>query len=322
MTTPGINILLACYNGEKFIGEQIESILNQTYKNWLLYIRDDNSTDNTEKIIREYERENSRIHFVRDEKGNLGSCQNFSLLINAVKNENKYVMFCDQDDVWLPNKIENTIKAMLDLESRNGENCPLLVYTNFTYVDQLLKPIKAKMKFNATKISNLSFSHILAQNPIYGCTMMINKRLVELVGTIPIEAENHDYWIALVASAFGKILRLDKRLIFYRQHSNNISTNFDNSSFLKRFKRIVIQKKNFQDFRAKLKMSLAFKKLYYLQLSNSQKVVIDDFIAFSKNKSLLLLLKNIKNGLRRQTFNQTILFYCSILFSKKTNFNY
>jgi hypothetical protein len=182
---------------------------------------------------------------VKDDLGNLGSCQNFSVLMNRIKDKNQYIMFCDQDDVWMPSKINDTLNEMMKLEQEYDNNTPLLVHTNFLYVDSSLKPIESKKRFQPTKIETPTLSNVLCQNSVYGCTMMINQKLAHVTGTIPIEAENHDYWIVLAASAFGKIFYLNKRTVLYRQHGGNLSTQFDFNSFSKRFKRVVIDKKKF-----------------------------------------------------------------------------
>ncbi len=319
MKNPVINILLASYNGEKFITDQIQSILNQTYKHWQLYIRDDGSADNTLSIINKYQTSDARIHLVTDNLGNLGSVQNFNALLQQ-KHNTDYIMFCDQDDVWLPSKIDDTLQEMMALEKEYTSNSPLLVHTNFIYVDSNLKPIESKKNFQPTVIQDPILSNVLCQNSVYGCTMMINKKLAEVTGNIPVEAENHDYWLALVVSAFGKIAYLNKRTLLYRQHTKNLSTQFDFNSFSKRFKRIIIDKKNFEDVKGKIIMANVFKKIYYATLNDSDKKFVDDFINFSRSKSLTLLIRNLRNGLRRQTFNQTLLFYLTLLLSKRNQF--
>ncbi len=306
---------MAAYNGERFISKQIDSILKQTYTNWRLFIRDDRSEDGTVNIIKTYEKLDNRITLVTDKLPKLGSCQNFSALMNCITDINNYIMFADQDDIWLPDKIEDTLKEMMSFENKYESDVPVLIHTNFQYVDYNLEVIKSKENFQAVKISDLKFAHLLAQNPVYGCTMMMNKKLVNVVKTIPVAAENHDYWIALVASAFGKICYLNKKTILYRQHQSNVSGNYDNNSLLKRFQRII-NKKNFKDVSNKIKMALEFKRIYLHLLNQHQLKIIDDFINLSRTKSIRLLKNNLNNGLRRQTIGQTILFYVSIMFNK------
>jgi glycosyltransferase involved in cell wall biosynthesis len=312
-----VGILLAAFNGEQYIADQLDSLIDQTYTNWKLFIRDDGSTDSTVDIITKYVAKDSRIVLVNNDFINLGSCQNFARLIEVTSKMFRYFMFCDQDDVWFPFKIRDTFSHLLYLEKQQKEEKPLLVYTNFQYVDRNLKIIESKKNYTATKIAGLDFNHLLAQNPVYGCTMMFNKPLVELIKEIPGEAENHDFWAALVASALGKISYLDKTTIFYRQHHNNISTNHDNSSIKKRFVRILVRREIFLDINAKIKMAVAFKLKFYPLLSNKNKTIIDDFIYFGKSKSFTFLFRNISNGVRRQTISQTLLFYLGLLLKKE-----
>ena len=104
-----VDILLATYNGEKYVIEQIESILHQTYKNIRLLISDDCSTDDTRQILEQYQKKDNRIEIFFQEK-NLGYIRNFAFLLNQVKN--KYYMLSDQDDVWLPEKVEKSIQFL------------------------------------------------------------------------------------------------------------------------------------------------------------------------------------------------------------------
>lgn len=312
-----IGILLAAYNGRQYISMQLESLLAQTYTDWKLFIRDDGSNDQTVSIINEYVQKDKRISIVEDDGKNLGSCQNFAALMNLSRGRFDYIMFCDQDDYWLPFKIEETLSHVQRLEAKYKKELPLLVYTNFKYADADLKEIKGKKDFQTTKVANLSFANLLAQNPAYGCTMMLNKALQDIVNPIPIEAENHDYWAALTASGLGKISYLNKPTILYRQHNNNISTNYDSNSLVKRLKRIVLQGKNFADARRKIKMAKVFRAFFANQLTEKDKMILDDYISFGTGNSISMLFKNIRNGVARQTLAQTILFYVSILFLKK-----
>lgn len=313
-----IAILLAAYNGEKYMSDQIESLFAQTYTNWRVFIRDDGSTDQTVSIINKYAEKDKRITIVVENNSrNLGSCQNFATLFYLVRNYFKYIMFCDQDDYWLPFKIEDTLQHMQHFEAQHEKELPLLVYTNFKYTYSNLEEIKSKKNFQATKVSKLDFPHLLAQNPVYGCTIMLNRQLAAMVDVIPPQAENHDYWVALVASALGEIAYLNKQTILYRQHTNNISTNFDSSSLKKRLKRIVLQRKNFEDVRSKVEMALTFKAIYYSRLKDRQKVILDEFINFATKRKIRFMFKNIQNGVRRQTKRQTFLFYLSMIVLKK-----
>lgn len=311
-----VTILLACYNGENFIAEQLDSILDQTCQNWQLIIRDDNSIDKTSRIINEYHlRFPEKIFILEDGLGNVGSVQNFNILLQYAKHA-EYIMFCDQDDVWMPGKVALTFTKMQEAEKNYSLSEPLLVYTNFTYADASLNVLESKLKFSATKIQNLQLNHLLAQNPAYGCTMMINKSLATIINYVSPSAENHDYWIALVAATFGKIIYIPESTLLYRQHQQNISGQHDNDSLKKRVQRNIYQKKIFQDVERKFKMAIAFKHQYKELLNAAQSSVINDFINLYKQKSLQVFFRNLKNGVRRQTFSQTVLFYLAVLLRK------
>lgn len=317
MSKPCIHILMACFNGEKFVAEQIDSILFQTYTNWHLTIRDDGSTDNTKAILEVYQHQHpQQISLLTDDAGNVGSVLNFSLLLQQAANDN-YIMFCDQDDKWLPDKIAITLKRMQELEKTKGTEKPLLVFTDFLYVDEAMQPIPSKKDFRVTKIKEVRLAHLFAQNHIYGCTMMMNGALAKLAGPIPAEAENHDYWVALVASAFGFLSYIKQRTILYRQHNRNVSGNYDNSSFKKRFQRNILQRRNVKDMIAKHAMLLTFRERYGLQMRADLKQTLDDFIHYYDNKSIATIIKNIRNGVRSQTLIQSLLVYLTILFLPK-----
>ncbi|TKK68027.1 glycosyltransferase family 2 protein [Ilyomonas limi] len=311
-----VTILLATYNGEKYLSRQIESLLHQTYSNWRLLIRDDHSTDKTPVIIQQYcTAYPDKIFVVENNRSNSGSVLNFSALLSAATDA-AYIMFCDQDDEWMNNKIAITLHKMLELEKQYGSNFPVMVFTDFLYADENLNVIESKKKFTVNRIKDIAFPQMLVQNPAYGCTAMINRTLAGKVAVIPPQAENHDYWIALVAAAFGKLYYLPQKTILYRQHTSNVSGNYDNSSLNKRVQRIIVNKKNLSILTQKKHMLLQFKKQYYPQLSTNFKMTLDDFMALYNNTSLPLLWKNLRNGIRSQTMLQTLLLYGSFFFYK------
>ena len=312
-----VTVLLATYNGAKFVTEQIDSILKQTHKNWQLLIRDDHSSDATGQILAKYQaRYPQRIIVFNNYGITLGSALNFNDLLQKAKSEG-YIMFCDQDDFWIPDKIESTLREMLKLESKYGESRPLLVHTGFRYVDASLRVISSKKDFQALKLPNIGLSHLLAQNPVYGCTAMINKSLANTVDTVPAVAESHDYWIAMVASAFGEISYMSKKTVLYRQHGSNISGSFKDSTFINRFKRIIIERKTLQDLGKKIAMAKEFSYRYANRLNKEQTELIDNFVDLSKHKSFLLFYRNVRNGVRKQTLAQTSLLYISMLLFKE-----
>lgn len=215
-----IDILLAAYNGEKYISEQIDSIINQTYTDWILYIKDDCSTDRTVDIVREYEKKYSgKIKLILSEQQSGSAKNNFFSMLKY--SENDYAMTCDQDDVWLPDKIRLTYEKMKEIEKESKE-IPILVHTDLKVADEKLNLISESLfklqnlDSNRDKINNL-----LAQNIVTGCTVMVNRKLLNYITEIPKNAVMHDWWMALVASTLGKIAFVNSSTVLYRQHGEN-----------------------------------------------------------------------------------------------------
>lgn len=216
-----IDILMATYNGAKYVTKQIDSILNQTYTDWKLYIRDDGSNDGTKEILQDYENKYpNKIVVIRDNKKGLGAKGNFVELMKYSKS--KYCMFSDQDDVWLNSKIEDSINKMLEIENIEGSNFPILVHTDLKVVDDKLEIINESFwNYQNLDKNKTDLRNLLVQNNITGCTMLMNRGLMNLCKNIPEDCIMHDWWIGLVASAFGKMCIVDKPTMLYRQHGNN-----------------------------------------------------------------------------------------------------
>lgn len=219
-STDKIAILMATYNGEKYICQQIDSILSQTCKDWELYIHDDGSTDNTIAAVESYvEKYQDKIHLI-DGKSTGGAKYNFFYLFGQV--EAPYYMTCDQDDVWLDKKIELTYDKMLTIE--NKADVPCLVYTELRVVDSELNTIEDTMsEYQSLDCHKRTINQFILQNSVTGCTMMVNRALRDKMLHIT-DIDNtimHDWWAALVASQFGKTAFIDEPTILYRQHGDN-----------------------------------------------------------------------------------------------------
>lgn len=214
-----VDILMAVYNGETYVREQVNSILHQTYGNWNLIIQDDCSNDGTMDLLKPYAREYPERIVVKQREKNSGAAQRnfFSMLPDA---RNRYVMFCDHDDVWLPDKVERTLTVIREMEQRGAQR-PLLAHTDLSVVDGELRPLAASM-VTRQKLNPLgTFEQLLVQNAVTGCTMMVNRPLLDMVKEVPKRAIMHDWWFALIAAAFGEIGYANEPTILYRQHGGN-----------------------------------------------------------------------------------------------------
>lgn len=221
MAQPAISICMATYNGEQFLRQQLESILAQSNQDWQLLIRDDGSDDNTVRIVEDYaDRMPGRVRLVTNNGSHLGASLNFGKLLEYADTE--YIMFSDQDDVWLPNKIELTLNAMKAAE-RVYPDKPILIHTDLQVMDSELNTIANSMWSYQKLFPEVGddLKRIMAQNVVTGCTVMINKRARAVSIPVPDEAIMYDWWIALNVCRHGKIIYVSIPSVLYRQHSSN-----------------------------------------------------------------------------------------------------
>lgn len=217
-----VRILLATYNGSKYIGAMIDSILAQDYTDWQLILSDDGSKDETPEILEGYAKKYpDRISHYRSGM-RFGNAQDHFMHLLKVFGDAPYIMFCDQDDVWHPNKISKTMDKMEQIEVPGK---PAMVHTDLRVVDGQLNVMDPSfMHFSKLQGDRLELNHLLVQNVVTGCTMMINRALAELaVSRIPEEGIlMHDWWLALLAAAVGTTGYVQEATIDYRQHGNNV----------------------------------------------------------------------------------------------------
>lgn len=266
-----VAILMATYNGEKYLREQIDSIINQSFKDWSLYIQDDGSKDKTVEIIKEYEEKDPRIKLFDIGLKRQGAGKNFMSMLNVV--DSNYYMFADQDDVWFPDKIEKTFLRMKEEEEKNPAK-PIIVHTSRCHTDANLN-ITLKNEFNPKnlpeerikrKIDKLKDPNILKIYTIVGgCTMMINHKVKEIVFPC-IHLRVHDSICAMaVANKGGIISTILEPTMYYRIHSSNtcgVSSNKLLPKILSPFKTISANLKGYPIWKIYGGGSF-FKFLYY-----------------------------------------------------------
>ncbi len=222
-----IHILLSTYNGSTYLPAFLESIAQQTYTCWHIIVRDDGSSDNTVTQLQQWsEAHPNKITIYAEE--NIGCLSSFARLMQ-IANElqhttHDYIMFADQDDVWLPHKIQHALEAIAKQESLHP-NAPIVVCTNLTVVDQELNPIAPSMWEYAHIPAQLlaSSDYLNIFNCATGCTMLFNLRALQ--ASLPLHTQYavmHDYWVALCTKhTGGYILPLEQSDILYRQHEGN-----------------------------------------------------------------------------------------------------
>ncbi len=275
-----VTVLLAAYNGEKYIRDQLESILNQTFDHLSVVISDDLSTDGTPAVIREYEeRYPGRVRSLRNSERS-GSAQNnfFRLLIAA---PDEYVMLCDQDDVWLPDKVEVTLGEMKRLETEWGMEVPLLVHGDLSVTDKEgLILHKSMAEYQKIAVHDNRFSHYLVENNITGNTVMLNRAFFRLLADIPKECVMHDWWLGLLASCFGRISYIDRPLVLYRQHGDNqVGSKSGKEQYAERIRNQDAVRENYRKMFAQAQ---EFLTLYGNEMSRENREILEHFIRLSR----------------------------------------
>lgn len=216
-----IDILLATYNGEDFLEQQLDSILSQSVDFWKIIAHDDGSSDRTISILLDYQNKYPDKIFIINDGVTFGSAKlNFEHLLKLSCAE--YVMFCDQDDIWLPYKVEKTYLLMQEAE-RQYPQSPCVVHSDLQVVNVALELIHSSMfRYQCLPRDFHDPQQILVQNNVTGCTMMVNRAAIVVSLPISETAIMHDWWItAQVLLSQGKVMFLDESTILYRQHSRN-----------------------------------------------------------------------------------------------------
>ena len=283
-----ITIIVATYNGELYLREQLESLLNQTFKDYQILIGDDASTDNTFTILKEYEEKYRNINVIQNEK-QLGFVANFEKLL--IFSETKYIAFCDQDDIWYDDKLE---KAIDSLESIGREDTPLLFHSDLRVING-----EKKILFNSffqmrgySFPNNRSVDIMLGRSGIMGNSMVINKVLKDKVLPFPKDLVVHDYWIALINELFGERVTFEKPLLDYRIHNNNSSNSLEKITENKLLKFFFDRKVKLPYHKIKRELVLEELAERFI-LEERDRVLIEkflDYLLFRRNKIFLILI--------------------------------
>lgn len=213
-----ISICLAVYNGENYIVEQIASILPQLATDDELVVSDDSSTDGTIALVRAIGDERIRVVTSSNSRSAL---LNFAFALGEARGD--LIVPVDHDDVWIPGRLMALKQKMAELEARYGRSIPLLVHSDLRIVDSELRPIADSLwrYQKSDPVAGSVLNRLLLQNPVTGCSSMLNASLRDLALPIPGDAVMHDWWLALVASIFGVIAHIDEPTALYRQHGGN-----------------------------------------------------------------------------------------------------
>ncbi|MEN6475447.1 MAG: glycosyltransferase family 2 protein [Syntrophaceae bacterium] len=288
-----VEVLLSTYNGERFLKQQLDSIMAQTYPAWRILIRDDGSTDKTIEILSLNAKQDPRIQFLLNDIGHRGACRSFASLIQHATTP--YSMFCDQDDIWYPEKIQTMMSAMHKAEEK-FPSAPLLIVADLNVIDEdqrMIAPSFWKYQGLSPQTGS-SFASLVIRNKFPGCSMLLNQTLREIVLDIPEQAVMHDWWIAMAAAAFGHIIIIPRPLTYYRQHqSNTIGISRDHKLSKNLFsiarsmygivtrRPIVMNKLNQLTELPEIATSKAFRERYAHKLTQQQMALLDSLNRYS-----------------------------------------
>lgn len=293
-----VEILLAAHNGVEFLGEQIDSLFRQTYRDWRVLVRDDGSTDGTREVLSRYAtRHPDRFMLMTDDDGNLGYVGNFGRLLQ--RSTADVLAFCDQDDVWLPNKLAVCVDRLKTLERRHGASTPLLIHSDLSVVDRRLSAIHPSFwRYRGIDAhQGDSLNRLLTQNVATGCTIVLNRPLADLCLPIPEQAAAHDWWVSLVAGAFGKIDAIGEPTTLYRQHAGNTTgaRSFLPGDLIRRTRDVFTDFAGHRrDLNAAYQQARAFLERFSALLNDDQRRLIAEFSAFPKLSPLALAYRAIK----------------------------
>lgn len=298
-----IDVLLATYNSEKYLNEQIGSIIAQDYTDWRLLIRDGGSSDSTMQIVGRYIDEHPDKIMLVPSEGNSSALKNFSELL-AVSTAD-LVMFSDHDDVWMNDKISRTLATYRKAEFESSPATPILVFTDKIVVDSTLNKISdSYFRMQNLDPKRIQLNYLMFQNVASGCTMLFNKALREIALPIPEEAVMHDHWLSLVAAAFGKTVCLDEPTMFYRQHKENYygASEYGFGYFAGKLKSKLsdLRERQMQNVR----QGCVFFRTYEGKLKSCDHERLSCFnelqhASFLKRKQIVLKHRFLKNGLMR-----------------------
>ncbi|MBE6002716.1 MAG: glycosyltransferase family 2 protein [Lachnospiraceae bacterium] len=322
-----VSVLLCTYNGEKYVREQIESILAQSYEEFSIVASDDGSKDETLNIVRELMSEHPGKIRLIEQVPPTGSAERhfLKLLTEKQYGDGDYIMLSDQDDVWKPEKMEKTLREMQALEVIYGKDKPLLVHCDSQVVDQDLRPISPSyVEYQKMSPDRKSLNQLLVQNNVVGGAMMLNRALAELIKEVPEHCVMHDQWIALVAAAFGEIRFISESLYKYRQHGSNVLGAEKGSRIMEVLGRFGIGRKDGKSkaemdehsrrvYREMFLQAECFRTMYESRLTEEQKKLLDSFLSIREKGRLGKIITILSGGFTYNMIHRTAgecLFIC------------
>lgn len=308
-----VSILLSTYNSEKFLREQLDSLLAQTYSDWLLKIRDDGSSDATLNLIASYREPRFQLLEVGP---NVNSVLSFSRLL-ALDRDSDYFFFCDHDDIWHKDKVEKQLAQLKQLEHQHGSSTPILVHSNLKIIDEQGGAIADSMwQFGRFFPERKQLEQLIVQGTVTGCVMAGNRALREKMSPVPEQALMHDWWASLVASQFGVIFSDPVARIDYRLHGNNqIGT--EKPSIRQLHNRIFRPQKFLKFFYGSFEQAQAFLERYRKDLPQPILTNLQTYCQLLTMNRCPRVCSAWQKGFIRSTLYRNLYYYLILFLQKK-----
>jgi len=289
-------VAMATYNGERYLSEQLESILSQTIKPAQIVVSDDRSTDKTPDILKEYSKSGLIKFSVNENKQ--GVISNFKNAVSLIDGSG-YIALSDQDDIWVPEKLQVLWERLSAID--DGQT-PAMVYSDLTVVDRNGRALNPSFW---NELGQDGYRHclqtLLYGNFVTGCTILMNKQMAELLKTTPLDVPMHDAWLALIAFSFGRVDVEPKPLVHYRKHENNVAHNegYRKPSRAQRWGRHIysIISGDNEYLKPELRIAEEFYKLYRTKLDSDKQEMFERFLAL-KGRSFLVKKLAFRNAFR------------------------
>jgi glycosyltransferase involved in cell wall biosynthesis len=310
-----VDVLLATYNGATYLPAQLASLEAQTHRQWRLLARDDGSTDGTVDILRSWGKRNpGRLDFVEDGERRLGPALNFGRLLQASTAD--YVAFCDQDDVWRPSRLARTVLLARQLEAQHGTDTPILVHSDLVVVDENLRVVAEsfwKHQFLDVRNEN-RLERLLVQNVVTGCSTLVNRALWRRATPIPPGVVMHDWWLTLVAAAFGVVSHVDEALIDYRQHgANDTGAKAWNFRFVgQQLMRTVAHRTTHIRVVQTQVQAQALLETFLHELDATKLQIVSDYAGMNELNPVLKRVMLLKNGYRKTGLVRNVGLFLSV----------
>jgi len=310
-----ITVLMAAYEGERYIGQQLDSILAQTMPDLQIMVSDDGSKDGTREILERYGewypdqvvlRHRIKKGAYQDREGRVPPmAMNFFWLLSQAGGD--YILFSDQDDVWENHKVRTLLRRMKGLEQRLGKKHPILVHSDMEVADEDLYVIsRSFFRYQRCNPDRTAFSEVLAENPVTGGAVMINRALADMVNKVPGHCFMHDWWIALAASCFGTISCVKEPLYQYRQHGGNTLGASKTGSLEDMRQRAKRQSEVESNYRKMFAQAASFGAMYKDRMTREQKRTLKAFLALPLQPPGERLKNIIRNRFYKSSPFQTL----------------